>query len=70
LTVDAVVARAAADGPERAGVFRLNVTPQKAGTGRIVIRTRRTAGDNIEVIAGLNDGERIVVRGADKMPRQ
>lgn len=165
LTVDAVVANAAADGPERAGVFRLNVTPQKAGTGRVVIdvsaatgdqhfvidnasvysnvaaalarqppaetglisfakersweqdfatapptilfpgagrifmvpvtaivregatarvyvqrtperfelreiQTRRTVGGNVEVIAGLREGERIVVRGADKMPRQ
>lgn len=165
LTVEAVVANAVADGPERAGVFRLNVTPQKPGLGRIIIavsaaagderfgidnvpvyataqaalaaqtpaeaglisfakerswdmdfatapptvlfpgagrifmvplaalvregatvrvyvqrtperfelreiRTRRTAGDAIEVIGGLNDGERIVVRGADKMPRQ
>ena len=34
LTVEAAVANAAADGPERAGVFRLNVTPQKTGTGR------------------------------------
>jgi hypothetical protein len=34
------------------------------------IRTRRTVGENIEVIAGLNDGDRVVVRGADKMPRQ
>jgi hypothetical protein len=165
LTVEAVVASAAAGAPERAGVFRLNVTPQKPGRGRIIIdvsaatgderfgidnvpvyataqaafaeqspaeaglisfakerswdmdfatapptvlfpgagrifmvplaalirdgatarvyvqrtperfelravQTRRTAGDNIEVIAGLRDGERIVVRGADKMPRQ
>src|SRR3954454_7713617 len=36
LTVEAVVANATAEGPERPGVFRLNVTPQKAGTGRIV----------------------------------
>ena len=34
------------------------------------IRTRRTVGDRIEVIGGLNDGERIVVRGVDKMPHQ
>jgi hypothetical protein len=165
LTVEAAVANAAADGPERPRVFRLNVTPQKSGTGRIVIdvsaatgdqhfvidnvpvyanaaaalarqsppetglisfakersweqdfatapptilfpgagrifmvpaaaivrdgatarvfvqrtperfelreiQTRRTVGGNVEVIAGLRDGERIVVRGADKMPRQ
>lgn len=164
-TVDKVVANAAADGPERAGVFRLNVTPQKPGAGRLVIdvsaatgdqhfvidnvpvyanaaaavapqspaetglisfakerswdqafatapptvlfpgagrifmvpaaaivrdgatarvyvqrtperfelreiQTRRTIGGNVEVIAGLRDGERIVVLGADKMPRQ
>ncbi len=165
LTVNAVVANAAADGPERAGVFRLNVTPQKTGTGRIVvnvsaaasdehfvidnvpvhasvaealtrqspaetglisfakersweqdfatapptvlfpgagrifmvpaaaivregatarvyvqrtperfelreIQMRRTVGGNVEVIAGVREGERIVVRGADKMPRR
>jgi len=34
------------------------------------IQTRRTVGGNVEVIGGLRDGERIVVRGADKMPRQ
>src|SRR5215208_3707836 len=32
LTIGTVVANASADAPERAGVFRLNVTPQKAGT--------------------------------------
>ena len=164
LTVEAVAANAAADGPERPGVFRLNVTPQKVGTGRLVIdvsaatsdqhfvidnvpvyanaaaalaqqspaetgfisfakersweldfatapptilfpgagrifmvptaaivrdgttlriyvqrtperfelreiQTRRTVGDNVEVISGLRDGERVVVRGAEKMPR-
>lgn len=164
MNIGTAVVNAAADGPERAGVFRLNVTPQKAGTARIVIdvaaatgeehfvidsvpvypsapaalaaqapapaglisfakersgemdcatapptvlfpgagrifmvplaplvrdgakarvyvqrtperfelreiQTRRTAGDNIEVIDGLADGERIVVRGADKMSR-
>lgn len=165
LTVNAVVANAVADGPERAGVFRLNVTPQKTGTGRIVvnvssaasdehfvidnvpvhasvaealtrqspaetglisfakersweqdfatapptvlfpgagrifmvpaaaivregatarvyvqrtperfelreIQMRRTVVGNVEVIAGVREGERIVVRGADKMPRR
>ncbi len=33
------------------------------------IQVRRTVGDNIEVISGLRDGDRIVVGGADKMPR-
>jgi hypothetical protein len=165
LTVETVAANAAADGPERPGVFRLNVTPQKAGTGRLVIdvsaatsnqhfvidnvpvyangaaalaqqspaetgliafakersweevfatapptvlfpgagrifmvptaaivrdgttlrvyvqrtperfelreiQTRRTVGSNVEVIAGLHDGERVGVLGAEKMPRQ
>jgi hypothetical protein len=164
LTIDSVKANAAADGPERPGVFRLNVTPTKTGTGRIVIdvaaatgpehfviddvpvyadiqaaiakqapaetglvsyakeqsweadfatapvkvyfpgpariitvpstalvrdgtalrvyvqrtperfefrevTTRRTIGDAIEITRGLRDGERIVVRGAEKMPR-
>lgn len=164
LTVESTSVHAATEAPERAGVFRLNVTPTKAGTGRVVIdvtatsgtehfvvdnvpvypdvqaalaaqktletglisyakersweenfatappagifqgaartlivpltalvhdgamtyvyvqrtperfelrevRTRRTIGENIEIISGLRDGERIVVRGADKMPR-
>ena len=164
LTVEGVTASAAADGPERPGVFRLNVTPTKAGTGRVVIdvaaatvpqhfviddvpvyenvqaalakqppeetglvsyakerswegefatapvtalfggaariivvpstaivhdgptarvyvqrtperfelrevTTRRTFGDLIEITSGLRDGDRIVVRGAEKMPR-
>jgi hypothetical protein len=34
------------------------------------IQTRRTVGGNVEVIAGLREGERIVVRGAETMPRQ
>jgi len=165
LTVEGVTANAVADGPEPPGVFRLNVTPTKAGAGRIVIdvaaatgpghfviddvpvhvdvkaalakeapaetglisyakersweedfatarvttyfrgagqivvvpaaaivqdgetthvyvqrtperfelrdvKTRRTIGDVIEITSGLRDGERIVVRGADKMPRK
>lgn len=37
LTVDDATVSVTADGPERAGVFRLPVTPTKAGTGRIVI---------------------------------
>ena len=165
LTVEAVTTNAAADGPERPGVFRLNVTPTRAGAGRVVIdvaaptgaehfviddvpvyanvqaalakqppaenglvsyakersweeefatatvtvyfpgaariitvpataivrdgatsyvyvqrtperfefrevKTRRTVGDAIEITSGLRDGERIVVRGAEKMPRK
>ena len=165
LAVEGVTVKAVADGPERAGVFRLNVTPTNAGTGRIVIdvassagpqrfvfddvpvyvnvqaalaaespeeprlvsypkersweedfatapvtvyfpgaggivtvpaiailhdgettrvfvqrtperfelrevKTRRAIGDAIEITSGLRAGERIVIRGADKMPRQ
>jgi hypothetical protein len=165
LTLGGVGANAAAEAPERAGVFRLNVTPAKAGAGRVVIDvaavtgpehfvlddvpvytsvqaalaaetpaetglisyakersweedfatapvtvrfqgaarimavpstaivrdgaaarvyvqktperfelrdvvTRRTIGDAIEIMSGLRDGERIVVRGTDKIPRQ
>ena len=165
LTVDGAIANAAAEGPERPGVFRLNVTPTKAGTGRVVIdvtaatgaehfviddvpvypdvqaavakqaaaetglvsyakersweedfataqvtglfqgaarivtvpltaivrdgattqvyvqrtperfelrdvTTRRTIGDAIEITSGLRDGDRIVVRGTEKMPRK
>jgi hypothetical protein len=44
LTVETDTAKAAADAPERAGVFRLNVTPTKAGTGRIVIDVAAATG--------------------------
>jgi hypothetical protein len=165
LAVEGSTASASADGPERPGVFRLNVTPTRAGAGRMTIDvtaagatehfviegvpiypdvqtatarqaardpglvsyakersweedfatalvsgrfqgaarmllipmaavvrdgtaahvyvqrtperfewreiiTRRTVGEMVEVTAGLRDGERIVVRGADKMPRK
>jgi hypothetical protein len=165
LTIAGVTATAATDGPERPGVFRLNVTPMKAGIGRAVIdvsastgsehfvlhdvpvyadvqaalatqpppetglisyakerswegdfatapvavyfpgaaqiitvpstalvrdgstahvfvqrtperfefrevTTRRTIGNAIEITSGLREGERVVVLGADKMPRQ
>jgi hypothetical protein len=163
LSVEGVTSNAAADGPERPGVFRLNVTPTRAGSGRVVIdvagttpqhfviddvavyadvqaalarqppeetglvsyakersweeefatapvtglfggaarilvvpstaivrdgatahvyvqrtperfefrpvQPRRTFGDSVEITNGLRDGDRIVVRGADKMPR-
>jgi hypothetical protein len=164
LTVEGAEANAKADAPERPGVFRLNVTPMQAGTGRVVIdvtaasgrqhfvmdgvpvypdaraalaneapeeeglisypkersweqdfatapatvyfpgagniltlpaaallhdgdktlvyvqrtperfelrqvKTRRTFGTAIEIVSGLKEGERVVVLGADKMPR-
>ena len=37
LTVDSAETGVTATGPERAGVFRLPITPTRAGTGRIVI---------------------------------
>jgi hypothetical protein len=33
------------------------------------VRTRRVIGDVTEITSGLGEGDRIVVRGADKMPR-
>ena len=164
LTVEGAEANAKADAPERPGVFRLNITPTQAGTGRVVIdvtaatgrqhfvmdgvpvypdtraalaneapeeeglisypkersweqdfatapatvyfpgagniltlpaaallhdgdktliyvqrtperfelrqvKTRRTFGTAIEIVSGLKEGERVVVLGADKMPR-
>jgi hypothetical protein len=59
LTVEKMTANAAADGPERPGVFRLNVTPTKAGTGRIVIDVTAATGaehfviDDVPVYADL-----------------
>jgi cobalt-zinc-cadmium efflux system membrane fusion protein len=46
LTITGVTATAAADGPERPGVFRLNVTPTKAGTGRVVIDVAASTGSD------------------------
>ena len=164
LTIDTVTATVVSDGPERPGVFRLNVNATKAGTGRIVIdvaagtgpehfvidsvpvyanveaalakqvaaetglvsyakersweadfatapvrvyfpgaaqiiivpsaalvregttthvyvqhtperfefrevRVRRTIGDAVEITSGLREGDRVVVRGAEQMPR-
>ena len=34
------------------------------------VKTRRTIGNAVEITSGLSDGERIVVRGVDKMPRK
>ncbi len=33
------------------------------------VKARRTLGDRIEITSDLREGERIVVKGADKMPR-
>lgn len=53
LTVQGATANAAADGPERPGVFRLNVTPTKAGTGRLVIDVEAAPGPQHFVIEGI-----------------
>ena len=34
------------------------------------VKTRRTIGEAAEITSGLREGERVVVRGADKIPRQ
>ena len=73
LTVGDVKVSAIADAPERAGVFRLNVTPTKDGVGRMVIDVATDAGTEhfaVQVTNGLRDGDRVVVRGTDKTPRQ
>ena len=73
LTEGDVKVSAIADAPERAGVFRLNVTPAKDGAGRIVIDVATDAGTEhftVQVTNGLRDGDRVVVRGTDKMSRQ
>jgi multidrug efflux pump subunit AcrA (membrane-fusion protein) len=33
------------------------------------VKTRRSFGTAIEIVNGLKEGERVVVLGADKMPR-
>jgi hypothetical protein len=53
LTVEGVTANAVADGPERPGVFRLNVTPTKSGAGRVVIDVPGTTGPQHFVIADV-----------------
>jgi len=50
LTIETVTVKASADGPERAGVFRLNVTPTKPGAGRMVIDVAATTGPEHFVI--------------------
>jgi len=50
LTIDRVTSKAAADGPERPGVFRLNVTPTTEGTGRMVIDVAAASGPEHFVI--------------------
>jgi hypothetical protein len=58
-TVGDVKATAIADAPERAGVFRLNVTPTKDGAGRMVIDVATDAGiehftvDDVPVYASV-----------------
>jgi len=53
LTVEAAAANAKADAPERPGIFRLNVTPTKAGTGRLVIDVAAAAGLQHFVMDGV-----------------
>lgn len=53
LTVEGDVVNAKADAPERPGVFRLNVTPTKAGTGRVVIDVEGAAGRQHFVMDGV-----------------
>jgi len=50
LTIGSVTANAATEGPERPGVFRLNVTPGKEGSGRIVIDVAASTGPEHFVI--------------------
>jgi hypothetical protein len=53
LTVEGAAANGRADAPERPGVFRLNVTPTKAGTGRLVIDVAAAAGVQHFVMDGV-----------------
>ena len=53
LTVEGDSANAKADAPERPGVFRLNVTPTKTGTGRVVIDVAAAAGRQHFVMDGV-----------------
>jgi hypothetical protein len=53
LAVEGDTVDAKADAPERPGIFRLNVTPTKAGTGRVVIDVAGTAGKQHFVMDGV-----------------
>jgi hypothetical protein len=60
LTVEDATVKATADAPERAGVFRLNVTPTKPGIGRMVLDVTSGGGnaehfviDNVSVYRDL-----------------
>jgi hypothetical protein len=53
LTVEGEAANAKANAPERPGVFRLNVTPTKAGTGRLIIDVEAAAGRQHFVMDGV-----------------
>jgi hypothetical protein len=54
LSVEGDAANAKADAPERPGVFRLNVTPTKAGTARVVIDVATAAGRQHFVMDGVS----------------
>jgi len=53
LIVDGDTVNAKADAPERPGVFRLNVTPTKSGTGRVVMDVAAAAGRQHFVMDGV-----------------
>jgi len=53
LIVEGDTVNAKADAPERPGVFRLNVTPTKSGTGRVVIDVAAMAGRQHFVMDGV-----------------
>ena|SRR6185369_7166810 len=53
LIVEGDTISAKADAPERPGVFRLNVTPTKSGTGRVVMDVAAAAGRQHFVMDGV-----------------
>jgi len=53
LIVEGDTVNAKADAPERPGVFRLNVTPTKSGTGRVVMDVAAAAGRQHFVMDGV-----------------
>ena len=70
LTVEGATANAKADAPERPGVFRLNVTPTKAGTGRVVIDVAVAAGRQHFVMDGVPVYEDAKAALANEVPEE
>jgi hypothetical protein len=81
LTVDNVAGKAAADGPARVITVPSTALVRDGAAHRVYVQrtperfdfrevtTHRTLGDYVEITSGLRETDRVVVRGAERMPR-